>query len=401
MNSSINVRGDRGRTFLWHAVNRVCGADIHADRAVEIDKAVFILRCGGDPTVADDHGVTPLQIALQEGDVVAARLLLDYLSTNSALKGFQDKSTLNDLLVRHIGSFRDAGLLRMILDLGANVNIRNLNGETPLIEESRVGHQEGIKMLLRRDDVDLQAKSRDGSTALHVAARNNQLQAVDLLLQDRRININGLDSSGNAAFWWSSYLEYDEVSKRFLDEQRLDVNFRGSRFGTRSRTTALYLAVFRNNLPLVSRMLEAAHLPLDPNILGDHRWSPLGAAAYQGLYDMVKLLLGVKGIRINAVDKGEDDPLWLAIQTRSRSVVELFLCKRTWLDINCQNNKNGDTYLLAAARDGDLQLVDLILGFGGVNLNARNERGESALKVSCHHKHHHIFQRLAGLGAVY
>lgn len=80
---------------------------------------------------------------------------------------------------------------------------------------------------------------------------------------------------------------------------------------------------------------------------------------------MVKLLLRTKGIRINAVDEGEDDPLWLAIQTRSRSVVELFLDERTRLDINCQNNKSGDTYLLAAARDGDLPLVDLILGFGG------------------------------------
>ena len=224
---------------------------------------------------------------------------------------------------------------------------------------------------------------------------------MDLLLQDRRIDINALDSSGNTAFWWSSFLRHDEVSKRFLDEQGLDVNFRGSKYGQRWRTTAFYLAVHRNNLALVSHMLAATHLRLDPNILGDYRWSPLGTAAYQGSYEMVKLLLGAKGIRINAVGESEDDPLWLAIQRRPRSVVELFLNERDRLDINCQNNKNGDTYLLATARRGDLHLVDIILGFEGVDLNARNQQGESALGVSCHHKHDQVFQRLTGRGAVY
>lgn len=79
----------------------------------------------------------------------------------------------------------------------------------------------------------------------------------------------------------------------------------------------------------------------------------------------------------------------------------LFLNERTRLDINCQDNKSGGTYLLAAARGGDIQLVNLILGFGGVDLNARNQQGESALEVSCHQKHHHVFQRLVGWGAVY
>ena len=376
---------------MWHAVYRF-------DR----DNTIFILRCGGDPSLADNDGVTPFEIALHEGDDVAARLLLTFISINSASKVLPHGPKLDHLLLRHTGCFQKADLLKILLDLGANVNIRNRNKGTPLIEESRVGHQEGIKVLLSRDDVDLQAKDRDGSTALHVAARNNQLQAVDLLLQDRRIDINALDSSGNTAFWWSSYLRHDEVSKRFLDKQGLDVSFRGSKYGQRWRTTAFYLAVHRNNLPLVSHMLAGTYRPrLDPNILGDHRWSPLGAAAYEGSYRMVKLLLRAKGIRINAVDEGEDDPLWLAIQTRSRSVVELFLNERTRLDINCQNNKSGDTYLLAAARDGDLRLVELILGFGGVDLNARNQRGESALEVSCHHKHHHVFQRLTGWGAVY
>lgn len=65
MNISINSRDKQGRTLLWNAVSRF-----------EINKAAFILRCGGYSSVADYYGVMPLQIALQKGDVVAAMLLL-------------------------------------------------------------------------------------------------------------------------------------------------------------------------------------------------------------------------------------------------------------------------------------------------------------------------------------
>ena len=376
---------------MWHAVylfNR--------------DDTVSILKCGGDPSLADHDGVTPFEVALREGDGIAAILLRIYMSINSASEVLPDKPKLDYLLLRHSENIQDADLLKMLLDLGANVNIANSDGETPLLQATHHGDLKAIEILLGRPDIDVQAKDRHGSTALHVAARNNKVQAVDLLLQDRRIDINGLDRLGNTAFWWSSFLGHDRVSRRFLDEQKLDVNFPGSRYRNGLRTTAFYLAVYRNNLPLVSHMLAATRQPrLDPNILGDDRWSPLGTAAHQGSYEMVKLLLGAKGIRINAVDESEDDHLWLAIQRCPRSVVELFLSERARLDTNCQNNKSGDTYLLAAARRGDLHLVDIILGFEGVDLNARNQQGESALEVSYRHKHDQVFQRLTGLGAVY
>lgn len=133
MNTSINLRDDRGRTFLWHAVYRF-------DR----DNTIFILQCGGDPSLADNDGVTPFEIALHEGDDVAARLLLTFISINSASKVLPDGPKLDDLLLRHTGCFQkaEADLLKILLDLGANVNIRNRNKGTPLIEESRAGHQE-------------------------------------------------------------------------------------------------------------------------------------------------------------------------------------------------------------------------------------------------------------------
>lgn len=96
----------------------------------------------------------------------------------------------------------------------------------------------------------------------------------------------------------------------------------------------------RGNLRLVTRMLVATNVPrLDPKIRGYRGWSPLGAVSFRGFHAMVALLLRADGIRINAVEEGEDDPLWFAIQRRSTAVVELFLNERSRLDTNCQNNE--------------------------------------------------------------
>ena len=125
------------------------------------------------------------------------------MSINSASEVLPDKPKLDYLLLRHSENIQDVDLLKMLLDLGANVNIANSDGETPLLQATHRGDLEAIEILLGRPDIDVQAKDRYGSTVLHVATRNNQLQAVDLLLQDRRIDINGLDRSGNTAVWWS------------------------------------------------------------------------------------------------------------------------------------------------------------------------------------------------------
>lgn len=389
MNTSINVRDDQGRTFLWYAVDRF-----------EIDKVAFLLKCGGDPSVEDNQGVIPLQIALQNDDVVAAKLLLDYPSTNSAFKGLQDGPTLDRLLLRQAGSSGDTEILKILLDLGANVNIGNSDGRTPLLQATYRGDLEAIEILLGRPDIDLYAKDRRGFTALHVAARQGRLETVGLLLSNRRLNINCLDSRGNTAFWWSTFLCCDDVSLRLLDDKRLDVNCPGSADGQRLRTAALYYASHKNSRRLVFRMLAATCLTrLDPNVRGEHRWSALGTAAYQGSREVVAYLLRAEGIRINAVNEGEDDPLWLAIQTGKTSVADQFLDEQTRLDINCQNNKDRDTYLLAAARDGNIHLVDRILRFENVDLNAKNKQGESALSVSFHHQRHDIVQRLMCRGA--
>ena len=77
-----------------------------------------ILHYGGDPCLADNDGFTPFEVALREGDAIAARLLRFYMSINSASEVLPDGPKLDYLLLRHSENIQDADLLKMLLDLG-------------------------------------------------------------------------------------------------------------------------------------------------------------------------------------------------------------------------------------------------------------------------------------------
>ncbi|KAJ5799022.1 uncharacterized protein N7503_006527 [Penicillium pulvis] len=391
MNSRIGLPDTLGRTMLWYAV-----------KVRDHEKVKFFVDCGADPAAADSENVTPLHVALMQGksiDETIARMLLRAQPTISISEILQHGQSVDQLFLDHSSGPDNAKAMRFLLELGADVNALNSECETPLMCAVRFGHLPIIKLLLEQENVDLYAKNRYGHTALHIATVDDQLGALNLLLSSERLDVNCLDRCGNSAFWLSVELGRDSISERFLRDSRLDVNFMGGFFRPEWRTTALYNACFRGNIRIVSCLLAATHVPrVDPNIQGDGRKNPLGIAAFQGAHELVKMLLGADRIRINAVNENEDDPLWLAIQTHCRSIVALFL-DDSRLDINCQNNRLGDTYLIAAAREGNTSLVKRLLGIRGARLDARNKQNESALEVACQLHHRGVMQILVEAGA--
>ncbi|KAJ5098404.1 hypothetical protein N7532_005405 [Penicillium argentinense] len=391
----MDVQVDRseaqGRTLLWYYV-----------KMRDYKKVEFLIKCGANPTVADSKGLAPIHVAFMQGEVIdriIAQMLLHSRPTVPVSELLQNGPSLDKLFSNHANTPDSANAMRFLLKLGADVNtILNSDDETPLMQAVRYGDLKVIKVLLKHRNINLYAENRYGYTALHVATCHGQLGAVNLLLSSERLDVNCRDRLGNSAFWLSVHLRHDDISKRFLNDSRLDVNFRGGT-NPQQQTTALYMACFWTNVRMVSCILSSTNLhKVNPNIQGENRKSPLGIAAYQGAYEVVKMLLKVDGIQINANDEKEDDPLWLAIQTRSMSVVELFL-NDSRLDINCQNNQKGDTYLIAAARDNHFPLVKRLLEIKGIEPKRRNKEAQSALEIAHELDHPHIVQMMAGRGS--
>ena len=80
-------------------------------------------------------------------------------------------------------------VIRLLLDSGIPVDIRNGDPSTPLALASSEGKVEVGHFLIERE-ADVNARDKDGWTPLHFASRYGQLDAVRLV-PDRGVDANG------------------------------------------------------------------------------------------------------------------------------------------------------------------------------------------------------------------
>ena len=79
-------------------------------------------------------------------------------------------------------SARDAERVRALIDKGANVDVRDKHGVTPLYEASGKGYTEIVKLLLNAS-ADVNAAHTTGLTPLFWASENGHTEVVQLLLE--------------------------------------------------------------------------------------------------------------------------------------------------------------------------------------------------------------------------
>ncbi len=81
-------------------------------------------------------------------------------------------------------------IVKLLLENGAYVNIRNEGGETPLHYAACHGHIKAMEILLE-NGADVHQKGTGCGTPLQWAARNNQINAAKLLIE-HGANVNDL-----------------------------------------------------------------------------------------------------------------------------------------------------------------------------------------------------------------
>ena len=142
---------------------------------------------------ADEDEFTPLNIAIESGDMELTKFLI----TNGA----NVNSLMQDgvSLIGYAIAQNNMDLLQILIENGANVNYTNGDSwaDTPLKTASRLGLDNVVRILLTRN-VDINAVDINGNTALHTAALNSQLSVVKLLLE-KNPNLDIQNKVGNTA----------------------------------------------------------------------------------------------------------------------------------------------------------------------------------------------------------
>lgn len=106
--------------------------------------------------------------------------------------------------------------LRLQLDWGADVHVRNEDRQTPLLLAVRRGHKDMVRLLLDHG-ADIEVSDKDGYTALLLAVQHGHKELVRLLLK-REAEIEATDEQGQTALIIAASLGYDAIVRLLLKE---------------------------------------------------------------------------------------------------------------------------------------------------------------------------------------
>jgi ankyrin repeat protein len=253
--------------------------------------------------------------------------------------------------------------LQPLLALALGVFLMGANGIVPsgeraaVVDAVRNGDRAGLRELIRKK-ADVNAARGDGSTALHWASYQDDLESADLLIR-AGARVNATTDLGVTPLWAASQ---------------------------------------NGSVAMVRRLLAAG---ANPNLALLSGETPLMVAARSGYPDVVEHLLG-RDAKVNAKGARSQTALMWAVAQKHPEVVKVLLehgadvraRSEVWSEMmavpphgypgyNRQIPHGGDTALMFAARVGDLASAKLLVA-AGANVNDADAWGVSALVLAGH-----------------
>ena len=244
------------------------------------------------------------------------------------------------------------------------ISLQATAAPVPLIDAIKAGDKAAIRVLLQQR-VNVNAIEPDGATALHWAARTNDLQTAETLI-------------------------------------RVGANVRAAnRYGV----TPLHLACTSGNPAMVEMLLKAG---ADPNSVLSEGETPLMTAARSGSVDAVNVLLA-RGADVNRKEtwRGQTALMWAAAEGHT-DVIRTLLVHGA--DMHARSN-GGFTPLLFAVREGKIGAVKTLLEAGadlneslprrrgGARDNPASEPGINAFMLAVENVHYELAAFLLEKGA--
>lgn len=138
-----------------------------------------ILARGADPNCTERYNILAAAVAMDQAPVQSVRLLLEWGADPNKRQPYEGNTPI--FLVPT--TEQRLPKLELLLEAGADVNVQNDEGATPLHVAARHGQFRVAQRLLRAG-ADLHIQTRDGETPLDVARRSNHPHMVSLLTSD-------------------------------------------------------------------------------------------------------------------------------------------------------------------------------------------------------------------------
>ncbi|KAG2670244.1 hypothetical protein I3843_14G074700 [Carya illinoinensis] len=218
---------------------------------------------------------------------------------------------------------------------------QNYAGETALYVAAEYGSGDLVREIIKYYDLaDAGIKARNGFDALHIAAKQGELEVLKVLME-----------------------AHPELT------MTVDV----------TNATALHTAATQGHTEVVKLLLEAGSSLA--TIAKSNGKTALHSAARNGHLEVVKALLGKEPGITRRTDKKGQTAVHMAVKAQRNEVVVEELIRADPCSVNMVDNK-GNTALHIATRKGRAQIVKIILGHRETDTQAVNKAGETALDTA-------------------
>lgn len=216
----------------------------------------------------------------------------------------------------------DVCQLQRLLREGRPTDVRDNRGWEPLHEAAWANNTGCLQVLLQKGNVNVNAKSFEGETALLLAAKKGNHQCIAALLH-YGADPNLTTPEGYSALWEAVNARSYQCVKLLIEK---NANLEAVTF---TQTTALHQAVEMNEIRILICLLKCG---ARFDVVDENHLTPIFLAAQKGHFECLKILL----------EKSAESDFW------ALGDVAAF---------------DGATPLLAAAQEGHYKCVELLLSY--------------------------------------
>lgn len=250
-----------------------------------------------------------------------------------------------------------SGVKRSFSEITPTEPIQLPSVEEQLVEATKNGNVAVVSAILDNTTINIDKRYAHRNTLLMIAADNGQLAVVHELL------VRGADVN----------LKNDEGK------------------------TALHNALVKNNAPIVERLI--AEPTIDINKVNNHGSTPLLSGMISESIDAVAVLLTPqmieRGLNINVANNDGETPLKVAIDHSNLALLNTLLEFGAYIN---QMTSEGPLIHFAMRLD-DTDILKRILEIPGVRVNQRNKTGQTPLMIAAFNGNLEIAKKLLAKGA--
>ena len=221
----------------------------------------------------------------------------------------------------------------------------------------------------------MKRQNEDGDFPIHIAARCNLQQIVQLLLKEFS-DINTQNGKKESVLFIASSNGYEDIVNELINKDA-DLNI-----PNKHGNTAIMAAVTKGHATVVKTLLEAN---ADLNITNNDHQNILHLVTHAGQKEVLEILLPYVKIPalLQQLDTFDENPCHVAAKKCSINCLGLlFNSELMNRKIAVAKNLNGDTPCHLAAKTGEVSVLEPIIHKYPFTINLRNNHNETPIEIA-------------------